>query len=118
MLTHLAANTELFHTADGTAFADLIATYGEEVTFGGGKVIRDGQGQSQVSEFASNAISSGSGSRLGLMIALNSATGAPEIASTTPSEPFRVRPVVAAASSSNASAYADTSGLNGSSNMM
>ena len=28
------------------------ATYGEEVTFGGGKVIRDGQGQSQVTRGA------------------------------------------------------------------
>src|ERR1051325_8641131 len=29
-----------------------LAAYGEEVTFGGGKVIRDGQGQSQVTRAA------------------------------------------------------------------
>jgi urease subunit alpha len=38
------ADTNLFIRVDRDA-----ATYGEEVTFGGGKVIRDGQGQSQVS---------------------------------------------------------------------
>jgi urease subunit alpha len=37
------ADTDLFLRIDGDA-----AVYGEEVTFGGGKVIRDGQGQSQV----------------------------------------------------------------------
>jgi urease subunit alpha len=38
------ADTDLFLQIDRD-----FATYGEEVTFGGGKVIRDGQGQSQVS---------------------------------------------------------------------
>jgi urease subunit alpha len=37
------ADTDLFLRVERDA-----ATYGEEVTFGGGKVIRDGQGQSQV----------------------------------------------------------------------
>jgi urease subunit alpha len=34
------------------------ATYGEEVTFGGGKVIRDGQGQSQSRARTARRISS------------------------------------------------------------
>ena len=37
------ADTDLFLCIERDA-----AIYGEEVTFGGGKVIRDGQGQSQV----------------------------------------------------------------------
>jgi len=41
------ADTELFLRIERDA-----ATYGEEVTFGGGKVIRDGQGQSQLTRDA------------------------------------------------------------------
>src|SRR5436309_3381544 len=39
------------HLADTELFVEVerdLTTYGEEVTFGGGKVIRDGMGQSQM----------------------------------------------------------------------